>query len=283
MLFMKKHLGKIKIILNIFICILVVSFLICVCLQRFSNNEISFFNYRMFTVATGSMAPQYNVGDVLISKETAPEDVEIGDSVTYLGVYGSFTNKIVTHEVTSIAKDDNGDLIFHTKGIANLVEDPPVHEEQLYGVVVWRPIILSIVYKIVTTKFGLFFLVILPIFYIIGSEILYSMLEREEKRRNKLKEKEDDEDKSDEGDSKGIAEGKVDKTKKTAKKSTTKKEESENKNTTKKKDTSKKTTEKKKTVNKKEDVDNTSKVENNNEKKSTKKTTTTKKVVKKDK
>ena len=40
-------------------------------------------------------------------------------------------------------------------------------------------------YKIVGTTTGMFIFIIIPIFYIIGSEILSAMLTREEKRRNK--------------------------------------------------------------------------------------------------
>ena len=94
---MKKAFKIIKYIVNTIITIFVVLFLLMVCLQRFSNNEVSFFNYRLFTVASGSMAPQYNVGDVLIAKETAPEDIKVGDSLTYLGNSGTFTGKVVTH------------------------------------------------------------------------------------------------------------------------------------------------------------------------------------------
>lgn len=192
---MKKALGILKKILNIVVVVFVVSFLLMVCLQRFTNNEISFFNYRMFTVASGSMAPEYEVGDVLISKETKEEDIKVGDSITYQGKLGSVKGKVVTHEVTKIEQDEDGTYIFHTKGKANLIEDPPVYTEQIYGVVVYNPKFLSFVYKTINTQYGLFIFVVLPIFYIIGSEMLAAMLEREENRRAKLQEKKEKEDK----------------------------------------------------------------------------------------
>lgn len=186
---MKKAFKITKYIVNTIVTIFVVLFLLMVCLQRFSNNEVSFFDYRLFTVASGSMAPQYNVGDVLIAKETAPENIKVGDSLTYLGNTGTFTGKVVTHEVTRIEKTISGEYIFHTKGKANLIEDPPVYEKQVYGVIVWNPKILSFIYKIVGTQYGLFIFVILPIFYIIGSEMLTAMIENEEKRRKEYEER----------------------------------------------------------------------------------------------
>lgn len=183
-LFDKKVFKIIKIILNIIIYVLCLLFLLVVCLQRFSDNKIAFFNYRMFTVASGSMEPQYNIGDVLIAKKKKAEDIKVGDSVSYLGSSGNFKNKVITHKVISIEIDENGKYLFHTKGIANLVEDPVVYYDQLYGVIIYKASILSFMYKIISTKYGLFLFIIIPLFYIIGSEILSIMLEKEEKRRN---------------------------------------------------------------------------------------------------
>ena len=183
-LFDKKVFKIIKTILNIIIYVLCLLFLLVVCLQRFSDNKIAFFNYRMFTVASGSMEPQYNIGDVLIAKKKKAEDIKVGDSVSYLGSSGNFKNKVITHKVISIEIDENGKYLFHTKGIANLVEDPVVYYDQLYGVIIYKASILSFMYKIISTKYGLFLFIIIPLFYIIGSEILSIMLEKEEKRRN---------------------------------------------------------------------------------------------------
>ena len=183
-LFDKKAFKIIKTILNIIIYVLCLLFLLVVCLQRFSDNKIAFFNYRMFTVASGSMEPQYNIGDVLIAKKKKAEDIKVGDSVSYLGSSGNFENKVITHKVISIEIDENGKYLFHTKGIANLVEDPVVYYDQLYGVIIYKASILSFMYKIISTKYGLFLFIIIPLFYIIGSEILSIMLEKEEKRRN---------------------------------------------------------------------------------------------------
>lgn len=182
---MKKTLGIVKKIVNVIVILFVVLFVFVVCLQRFSGNRFSFFNFRMFTVATGSMAPKYNVGDVLIAKEIAPEDVRKGDAISYLGKEGDFKDKVITHEVIDIEVVD-GRYKFHTKGISNIVEDPIVYEEQLYGKIIMKCNILSFIYKVVGTTTGMFIFVILPLLYLIGSEIISLLLEREEQRRKKI-------------------------------------------------------------------------------------------------
>lgn len=219
-----KKVGKvIKTIFNIFITVFVLLFLLMVCLQRFSNNQITFLGYRMFSVASSSMAPDYQVGDVLIVKITDPDDIKVGDSVTYYGKVGSFANKVITHQVIKIDKDVDGNRIFHTKGISNLVEDPIVYEEQIYGVVQFKSEILSFIYKLINTKYGMFLLIIVPIFYIIGSEMLTFMLENEEKRRGINQDDEEKEEPNKKEKSEEQEEIKEEKKKTTKKKKSTKK------------------------------------------------------------
>ena len=183
----KKIFGAIKLIVKVILIAFVAAFVLMVALQRFSGNEFSLFNFRMFTVVSGSMKPKYDIGDVLIAKETKASDVKVGDTISYLGEVGTFKGKVVTHQVISIEKDSEGKYMFHTKGLSNLVEDPVVYEHQLYGVVVYRAALLSLVYKVVGTSYGLFLFVIVPLLYIIGSEFIEMLLEKEAKRRGKLK------------------------------------------------------------------------------------------------
>ena len=180
---MKKIIFK---VLKYFFIVIFVLFVSMVCLQRFSNNRISMFNFRLFTVISGSMEPKYKIGDVLVAVETKPEDVKVGDVISYLGNKGSFADKVITHQVVKIEKGRDGKYYYHSKGLANAIEDPIVAEDQLYGVVKYRVMILSLVYKVVGTPLGFFIFVVLPILYIIGSELVISLLEKEKKRREKL-------------------------------------------------------------------------------------------------
>ena len=78
---MKTVFKVVKTIVNVVVIVLVLLFVLVVCLQRFSNNEISFLNFRLFTVVSGSMEPVYSIGDVLLAKEVDAEDIEVGDSI----------------------------------------------------------------------------------------------------------------------------------------------------------------------------------------------------------
>jgi signal peptidase I len=176
-----------KIILKVIkacIIITLLAFILVVFLQRFSNNKLSLFNYRIFAVATGSMQPKYNIGDVLISKDVDPSKLKVGDNISYLGTKSNFKGKVITHQIVKIETDENGKLLFYTKGIANLVEDPVVEESQVYGKVIYKTILLSWLYKFVSTSTGFGLIIVIPIIIIIGYEILATLLEKKEEEIN---------------------------------------------------------------------------------------------------
>lgn len=182
----KKIFKIVKSIVNIIVILLVMSFLLVVCLQRFTNNKISFFDYRIFTVVTGSMEPKYNIGDILIAKETEPSEIKVGDAISYLARRDEIKGNVVTHEVVNITKGEDGRYLFHSKGLVNLIEDPVVHEDQLYGVVIYKTKILSFVKKIISNDVGMILFVVIPILYIIVSEMIAFLIEKEEKRKKDL-------------------------------------------------------------------------------------------------
>ncbi len=165
--FIKFLLKFIKVVVWIFV--LLVIFVILV--QRIFNNRVSIGSYRMFTVVTGSMEPVYNVGDVVISKEVEPSTINKGDDVVYLGEKNDFKDKIVTHRVIKIENKD-GEYYFTTKGVANDYSDPVISSSQLYGKVVYKPVVLSFLSSILNTRLGFYLLIFVPVAFLIFLEIL---------------------------------------------------------------------------------------------------------------
>lgn len=179
-----KVLNIIFTVIKTIIVITLLAFILVVFLQRFTNNKLSLFNYRIFAVATGSMKPKYNIGDVLLSKDVEPSKLKVGDNISYLGTQSNFKGKVITHQITKIETDENGKLLFHTKGIANLIEDPVVSESQIYGKVIYKTYFLSHVYKLVSTNTGFGLIIIIPLILIVGYEILITLLEKKEEEIN---------------------------------------------------------------------------------------------------
>lgn len=103
------------------------------------NDYANLFGYTFFEVATGSMNPTIQIGDVIVVKIT--KEIQENDIIVYKD-----GKSIITHRL--IKKDDN-ELI--AKGDANNSEDKPIQENMVLGRVekiipklgIWRKILTS--------------------------------------------------------------------------------------------------------------------------------------------
>ena len=161
--------------------IIIVLILLVVLIQRFSNNNFAICGIRIFNVASGSMDPKYVVGDILIAKDVPPEEIEVGDTITYLGDTGDFSGRIVTHQVVE-KKEEDGKIVFITKGIANVLEDPEITEDQVYGKVIYKSIVLSFICKLLQNIYAFYFIIIVPLAIIIAKMIADHIIKKEEEK-----------------------------------------------------------------------------------------------------
>lgn len=153
---------KIATILKIICVIVLLAIIVVLALQRFSNNKIAIGGIRVFNVATESMVPEYEVGDVLLVKEVDTNSLQVNDDITYLGEEGSFANRVVTHRIVDI-EEINGERIFHTKGIANDVEDPTITGDRIYGKVIYKCIVISLLTKLMNNMVAFYIVVFIPV------------------------------------------------------------------------------------------------------------------------
>lgn len=85
--------------------------------------------YQCYTVLSGSMEPEYSEGDLLYVKEVDPDNIQVGDDITFI------LNEdlvVATHRVIRVDAENQR---FYTKGLANEIEDnDPVHFNNVIGV-----------------------------------------------------------------------------------------------------------------------------------------------------
>lgn len=196
-----KDVGKVfktiwKIIRNIITIILIIISLIII-IQRVSNNEHSFLGYRIFRVQTGSMIPKYQIGDVLLVKETKFEKLQVGDDVTYKGNDGSFSGLTVTHQIIDIEEVD-GEAVIHTKGIANNLEDPTISPDQIIGVVQTRLEILTYITSLLNNAYIFYFCAIIPLTIYAFFTIIKGGSRNKYKKYKKIKEEAEENNKQEE-------------------------------------------------------------------------------------
>lgn len=70
-----------------------------------------------YTVLTGSMSPVYPPGTLVVVRPVDVADLQVGDVVTVQLESGDET--VVTHRISAISYELDGDLVFQTKGDAN--------------------------------------------------------------------------------------------------------------------------------------------------------------------
>ena len=84
--------------------------------------------YQVYTVISGSMEPNFRVGDLLYVKEVPAGEIRVGDAITFVQ---NEQLVVATHRVVRI---DTEKQLFYTKGDANEIEDgSPVHFRNLIG------------------------------------------------------------------------------------------------------------------------------------------------------
>lgn len=182
---MRKILSTVVSIIEWIICIILVVLVLLTAFQKFSNQG-NFFGYRIYTIASGSMIPTYNIGDTLLIKEMPASEINVGDAVTYQGEASGVDGMIITHQVMEVNVDENGKYYFHTKGIANNIEDPIVYEDQVLGKVVYKFFTLSILGRITTNMLLLFLFVILPIGFLVAVEIVKVVFKKEDEEDEEI-------------------------------------------------------------------------------------------------
>ena len=194
-----KPIEKIFTIIKVICVIFLIGLIAVLALQRFSNNEKAIAGFRVFSVATGSMIPKYQVGDVLLVKETEINDLKVGDDVTYIGAVDTFAGRIVTHQIIKIDETESG-KIFHTKGIANEVEDPTITGDQILGRVIYKCIFISLLTKLMNNMAAFYIVFIIPFAILIFLQFKDSANERRQNLKDEESDDEYEEDEDDEDD-----------------------------------------------------------------------------------
>lgn len=178
-------------IIKIFVVAMLSIYLLFVIVQRFTNNS-SILGYRVFTIATGSMEPVYNINDVILVKDTDPSTLKKGDDIAYLGNRDAVKGLIVTHRIIRIETFSDGKVHYTLKGVNNKYEDPSITEDQILGKVVGKLPVVNFINHVVKNIYGFFFLVFCPLVLVIFLEIADTIIDMKlEKNEIRLIEKED--------------------------------------------------------------------------------------------
>lgn len=133
---------------------------------RFLGESPSIFGYSFYYVLTESMEPEIMAGEMILCKTTDPEELEVGDVITYIGNTGELRDKVITHKIVEI--NDDG---FVTQGVANNIPDPQIDSSQILSRYVVTIPFAGSLFSVINSKYGFIFLVVIPLALLIVNEI----------------------------------------------------------------------------------------------------------------
>ena len=169
-------------IITFFICILVI-FTMYLAYVKYIKHEknINIFGLRQYMIMTGSMEPDYNIGDLIITKEINQENIKKGDIITYALADGNAT---VTHRIIDVIEKD-GKTMYKTKGDNNNAPDQNLVEyNQIQGVFLFKINNFGAILSSFLTKTGIVIIFLIVIFsYLRANSKEEKRIAREDIRR----------------------------------------------------------------------------------------------------
>lgn len=128
--------------------------------------------FGLYTIISPSMTPNIQVYDVVFVVKTNPEDIQIGDILSYYSTNSYFGNTPITHRVVEKYNTGTG-YTFRTRGDANPVNDNEIiDEDHIVGVTKMVIPQLGRVQFFLASKFGWFTIILIPAVGVIIYDIL---------------------------------------------------------------------------------------------------------------
>lgn len=128
-------------------------------------------SYSFMRTLTGSMEPAIPVHSFIVTEEVDPSSLQAGDIITFRATESSMEGALNTRRITSVY-EENGQLMFHTKGDASAVEDAaPVAAVNVVGRVVFVSAALGTVVSLFSNPLVFFPFIILPLVVLMVFEI----------------------------------------------------------------------------------------------------------------
>ena len=122
--------NKIANIITTVILLAAIAFTVYVMICAAGNKIVDIFGKSILRVVTGSMESSIHVGDYIIVEKTDPDELAVGDVISFYSEQSDIYGMLVTHRIAEITDDHT----FITRGDANPVNDSvEVRPEKIVG------------------------------------------------------------------------------------------------------------------------------------------------------
>lgn len=120
----------------------------------------------------GEYGAHLSVDTLLLVKNTPPEDIKVGDVISFYSTDPALEGAVNTHRVTAI-QQENGEYIYTTRGDANNAEDPyDTPDRYLLGKTVYASVILGKISRLVSNPLIFIPVILIPLAVILISNLV---------------------------------------------------------------------------------------------------------------
>ena len=130
--------------------------------------------FTLYSIVSPSMHPTIKVYDIIIDvRVDKPTDIKKDDIITFLSTSSYSQGLTVTHRVTDIIVDENGNYQYQTKGDNNMSPDSAYAPyENVLGKVVFKVPQFGRVQYFLANRHGWILVIVIPTLIIIAKDIL---------------------------------------------------------------------------------------------------------------
>ena len=141
---------------------------------RAQKGDYSKPTFNAYVVLTGSMLPEIQVYDVVVTKKVDASSLEIGDVITFASADTRFFNTTITHRIKKKNYDsEKKTYSFQTKGDNNNVADSAlVPEANIYGKVILKIPKLGYLQEFLASDGGWIIVILIPCLAVVSYDIV---------------------------------------------------------------------------------------------------------------
>ena len=141
---------------------------------RASKGDYSSPTFNAYVVLTGSMLPEIQVYDVVVTKKVDPSSLKVGDVITFASADTRFLNTIITHRIIRKEYDSKDKTYsFQTQGDNNNVADSAlVPQNNIYGKVILKIPKLGYLQEFLASDGGWIIVILIPCLTVISYDVV---------------------------------------------------------------------------------------------------------------
>lgn len=141
---------------------------------RAAKGDYSSPTFNAYVVLTGSMLPDIQVYDVVVTKKVEASSLEVGDVITFASADSRFLNTIITHRIIKKTYDKKTKTYsFQTQGDNNNVADNAlVPEANIYGKVILKIPKLGYLQEFLASDGGWIIVILIPCVAVISYDVV---------------------------------------------------------------------------------------------------------------